>query len=83
MKMIELNEAVIYLRELLGMSKPELIREARFKRQPQEKMKKTDILLAAFERKFDANAIDPTLTMVTHDRRHFGIEIKKQIRTGK
>ncbi len=54
---INLNEAVAYLRELMYMDRPELLREV-----PglcEDKIKKTDLIVFAFERRFNTNARPP------------------------
>ncbi len=55
-KSISLDEAVVYLRELLYMDKTELLRETGLLQRNADKIKKTDIIILAFERKFDVNA---------------------------
>ncbi len=62
MKTVNLNEAVVWIRELLYMNKTELIRAANLKYPPQDvkKLKKSDVLLFAFERRFNPKARDPT-----------------------
>lgn len=59
-KLIDLDDAVTYLRELMVMSKPELLRE--FKHHPDlcgDKVKKADLVVFAFERKFNSKAKPP------------------------
>lgn len=65
MKQISLDDAVMYLRELMDMNKEQLLREARFahNRLAAEKVKKADMILFAFERKFNSKAVDPTILM--------------------
>ena len=58
MKQIDLDEAVAYLRELLIMNKQELLREVRSDL-VSDKSKSKDILMLAFELKFDSYARPP------------------------
>lgn len=57
-KLIDLDDAVTYLRELLYLNKQELLREVR-SYPDLDKAKRTDIIAFAFERKFDPNVRPP------------------------
>lgn len=59
MKTVNLNEAVVWIRELLYMNKTELFKTANLEN-PNNRIKKSDVLLYAFERKFNQKARDPS-----------------------
>lgn len=56
---VNLDEAVAYLRELLSMNKEELNREAEYCPNSHDRMKKSEIMVFAFERKFNSKAKPP------------------------
>jgi len=56
---VNLDDAVAYLRELLFMDRTELLKAANFAR-VHDKLKKSDMIVYAFEKHFNVNAIDPT-----------------------
>lgn len=69
---ISLDDAVTHLRELMVMSKDQLIRESKFvhdRLAANDKIKKSDIIVFAFERKFNSKAIDPTVILAVQTAR--------------
>ncbi len=58
---VNLEDAVVYLRELLAMNKTELAREANFAHQVRCPLKRPEMVIFAFERKFNSSAKDPTI----------------------
>lgn len=78
-KTVDLRDAVSYLRELLAMDKTRLLREVNFKHHPAEKLKKTDMIAYAFERRFDSKTEDPTVAHHRAKNNHpFSIAWKRQ-----
>lgn len=69
---VNLDEAVTYLRELLSMDKQELNREAEYSPNSHDRMKKSEIMVFAFERKFNPKARPPVTRIGTPINIKFG-----------
>lgn len=66
-----MTEAIEYLREILAMTREELIREANFAdRICGTNIKKNDVILYVFERKFNPEIRDPTVAMLAAKQRN-------------
>lgn len=60
--LVSLDEVVMYLRELLAMSKDQLLREANFAHRI-HRQTKMNMITFALERKFNPDARDPTVAI--------------------
>ena len=67
---VSLNEVVYYLRDIMAMSRPELIREAKFTNKIcGNRISKPDIMLYLLERKFNSDTPDPSATIALEQSR--------------
>lgn len=69
---VNLNETVVWIRELLYMNKTELLQAAQLEYPDDSKLKKSEILLFAFERKFNPKTRDPSSESRTFRSIKFG-----------